>query len=196
MNDVLPQINDKHTEEGLRPLSVCLSEVTEGIGSSWQQYRVLGATRDGLADAKESVGKHPERYKPVIPGTIFYNPMRILIGSIAMLDEGEESGITSPDYVVIRCRGGILHFKFFYYWLRSDAGADFIRRLTRGAVRERMLFKRLVTGQMPLPSWPVQVKFAAQASAIEKVRTSVYEQLALLDEMSVSLLKTALNGHT
>ena len=121
--------------------------------------------------------------------------MRILIGSIAMLDEGEEPGITSPDYVVVRCNEGVLHFKFFYYWLRSTAGADFIRRLTRGAVRERMLFKRLVAGQMPLPSWAAQIEFAEQASAIEKIRASVNDQLTLLDEMSISLLKVTLNGH-
>jgi type I restriction enzyme S subunit len=196
MNDIPSRPNGNVYEATLRPLSLCVTEVTEGIGPSWSQYRVLGATREGLADAKEAVGKHPERYKPVTPGTIFYNPMRILIGSIAMLDQGEEPGITSPDYVVLRCREGLLHFKFFYYWLRSTAGADFIRRLARGAVRERMLFKRLVTGEMPVPSWSAQVEFAKQASTIEQIRASVYDQLALLDEMSISLLKETLYGRS
>ena len=49
----------------------CVHEVTEGIGDDWQKYRVLGATRAGLAPAKESVGKNPGRYKPVCQGTIF-----------------------------------------------------------------------------------------------------------------------------
>ena len=39
---------------------------------------------------------------PSDAGTIFYNPMRILRGSIAMVDEGDETGITSPDYVVLK----------------------------------------------------------------------------------------------
>ena len=62
-----------------------LTEVKAGIGKDWAKYPVMGATRDGLAPAKERPGKSPQRYKPVFPGTIFYNPMRILIGSIAFV---------------------------------------------------------------------------------------------------------------
>ena len=56
-------------------LADCLVEVTQGIGDQWKQFPVLGATRNGLAPAKEAVGKNPHRYKPVEPGTVFYNPM-------------------------------------------------------------------------------------------------------------------------
>jgi hypothetical protein len=65
-----------------------LIEVKKGIGKEWAKYPVLGATRDGVAPAKELPGKHPERYKPVTAGTVFYNPMRILIGSIAGFTTG------------------------------------------------------------------------------------------------------------
>src|SRR5207237_197336 len=101
---------------------------------------VLGATRSGLAPAKEGVGKQPQRYKPVRSGTIFYNPMRILLGSIALVDDRDTPGITSPDYVVMRGHEGVLHPVWFYHWFRSRAGAEFIKSLTRGAVRERLLF--------------------------------------------------------
>ena len=141
-------------QEGARRvrLSDCLTEVNEGVGPSWKNYRVLGATRDGLAPAKEAVGKSPERYKLAEPGTIFYNPMRILIGSIAFVDDREESGITSPDYVVFRSRPGTIHPRWFYYWLRSGYGAEFIRTLARGADRERMLFRRLAAAEIFLPT--------------------------------------------
>jgi len=59
-------------------------------------------TRSGLAPARERPGKHAERYKPVTAGTVFYNPMRILIGSIAFVDDDDEPGIMSPDYVVLK----------------------------------------------------------------------------------------------
>ena len=36
-----------------------LDEVKRGIGPSWADYPVLGATRSGLAPAKEPVGKRP-----------------------------------------------------------------------------------------------------------------------------------------
>ena len=96
----------------------------------------MGATRDGVAPAKELPGKHPERYKPVVPGTVFYNPMRILIGSIAFIDEGDEAGITSPDYVVLRGKEGVVESRWFYHWLRSPLGEQCISSLARGAVRE------------------------------------------------------------
>lgn len=96
-------------------LGDCLAEVRNGIGPNWSQYVVLGATREGLAPAKEGVGKAPERYKLVNPVTVFYNPMRILLGSIAMVDDGDATGITSPDYVVLKGRRGILDTRWFYY---------------------------------------------------------------------------------
>ncbi len=45
-------------------------------GPGRTDYLVLGATRTGLAPARERPGKHAERYKPVTAGTVFYNPMR------------------------------------------------------------------------------------------------------------------------
>lgn len=83
-------------------LGDALEEVKAGIGRDWASYPVLGATREGLAPAKEPPGKQPERYKPAFPGTVFYNPMRILIGSIAFVDDDDEPGITSLDYVALK----------------------------------------------------------------------------------------------
>jgi type I restriction enzyme, S subunit len=122
------------------------------------------------------VGKSPERYKPVEPGTIFYNPMRILIGSIAMLDEGGVSGITSPDYVVLRTRPEIVHPRWFYYWLRSRDGAVFIQTLARGAVRERMMFRRLAAAEIVMPSIEAQRRFAVEMMPLERARTATDAQ--------------------
>lgn len=161
----------------------CLIEVTQGVGSDWSHYPVLGATRDGLAPAKEPVGKAPERYKLVEPGTVFYNPMRIMIGSIAMVDEGEPTGITSPDYVVVRTRPGVLHHRFFYYWLRSSFGEEMIRSLARGAVRERMLFNRLAEGEIRLPRWCVQQQIADALAVVPRARRAAQERLAAAEAL-------------
>src|SRR5262249_50274982 len=40
-----------------RSLGEVLEEVKRGIGANWASYPVLGATRDGLAPAKERPGK-------------------------------------------------------------------------------------------------------------------------------------------
>lgn len=162
-------------------------EIKAGIGMDWAKYPVLGATREGLAPAKEPPGKNPERYKPVFPGTIFYNPMRILIGSIAYVDEGNEPGITSPDYVVFQGKDGMVDSRWFYYWLRSPLGHQTIISLARGAVRERMLFARLAKAEVELPDYPTQKKFSlvlAQAQReIASMKAAIAAQLYDLQQL-------------
>jgi type I restriction enzyme S subunit len=158
-----------------------LIEVKGGIGPNWEQYPVYGATVAGIAPAKEAPGKNAEKYKPVTPGTIFYNPMRILIGSVAYVDEATPAGITSPDYVVFRGVVGVVDTLYFYYWLRSPLGHDCVLSLARGAVRERMLFARLAEAEIDLPSYDVQVKYAALLRAAQKeadlIKATIESQL-------------------
>lgn len=176
------------------PLRDCLNEVSSGVGATWKSYLVMGATRDGIAPAKEAVGKNPERYKLVEPGTIFYNPMRILIGSIAMIDEGEEPGITSPDYVVFKTAKDTLHPRWFYYWLRSSYGQACIKSLARGAVRERMLFRRLVSAEIDVPSWESQVDIAEKLKSVAELRRLVVEQLDTINKLPGVFLRKAFEG--
>ena len=173
----------------------CLHEVTQGIGDDWRGYPVLGATRAGLAPAKEGVGKNPGRYKPVRPATIFYNPMRILLGSIAMLDEGDKPGITSPDYVVMTAVPGRLSARWFYYWFRSRYGAEFIKSMTRGAVRERLMFKRLAPTTLLLPDWSHQQAADKQLAAITQAKARLTDKLAALDHLPAALLRDAFAGN-
>ncbi len=176
------------------PLDDCLEEVSSGVGSDWARFRVVGATRAGIAPAKENLGKRPERYKLVAPGTIFYNPMRILLGSIAMIDQGEEAGITSPDYVVFKTREGILNARWLYHWLRSKGGEVFIRSLTRGAVRERMLFRRLVRAEIELPSWSAQIGAAEKMRDVRRLEEMVQQHLFLINALPAALLHRAFSG--
>jgi restriction endonuclease S subunit len=175
-------------------LADCLDEVKGGINADWRQLPVLGATRDGLAPANDSVGKYPEKYKQVTPGTVFYNPMRIMIGSIPMLDEGQAAGITSPDYVVIRPRPGVVHFKWFYYWMRSPYGEAFIKRVSRGAVRERILFRRLAPEEIEIPAWDQQEKFAARMGAVERARAAAEAQLEAAKALPAAYLRDVFDG--
>lgn len=165
-----------------------LLEVKQGIGSRWADFPVLGATRDGLAPAKEPVGKNPERYKPVTVGTVFYNPMRILIGSIAMVDEGDAPGITSPDYVALRGREGLVDSRWFYYWLRSPDGERCIASLARGAVRERMLFNRLAEGEIALPPYPVQQAASRALAELRPMKAAIEARLREIERLPQRLL--------
>jgi type I restriction enzyme S subunit len=168
-----------------------LVEVKAGVGSSWSHYPVLGATREGLAPAKEPVGKKPERYKPVVSGTVFYNPMRILIGSIAFVDDDDEPGITSPDYVVLHGKENLVDSRWFYYWLRSPYGEQCISSLARGAVRERMLFNRLSEGTISLPPYSVQVRASGALKELKSMKYAIEKQLKEINIMPSRLLSQA-----
>jgi type I restriction enzyme, S subunit len=170
-------------------LGQVLDEVKNGIGNSWKDYPVYGATRKGIALAKEPPGKNPQRYKPIISGTVFYNPMRILIGSIAFAEDDVEDGITSPDYVVLKGKEGLVNSRWFYYWLRSPLGQDCINSLARGAVRERMLFNRLAEGNIDLPNYTVQEKAAEALQNLKQVRANLnmqFQEIAALPNRLLS----------
>jgi type I restriction enzyme S subunit len=168
-----------------------LDEVKHGIGASWADHPVLGATREGLAPAKEQPGKMAPKYKPVTPGTVFYNPMRILIGSIAFVDEDDAPGITSPDYVALRGKPGLVDSRWFYYWLRSHLGAQCILSLARGAVRERMLFNRLADGKIDLPGHEAQEKASRALRELKPLQRALKSKLAEIDLLPQKILAQA-----
>jgi type I restriction enzyme S subunit len=172
-------------------LGEVLEEVKKGIGETWADYPVLGATRGGLAPAKEPPGKQPQRYKPVFCGTVFYNPMRILIGSIAFVDDDDEPGITSPDYVALQGKAGLVDSRWFYYWLRSPYGEQCINSLARGAVRERMLFNRLAEGSILLPPYQEQLRVSKALATLKPVKYALQEQLSDLNKIPERLLAQA-----
>jgi type I restriction enzyme, S subunit len=180
-----------HPDAAAVKLGEVLEEVARGIGAEWSRYPVLGATRDGLAPAKEPVGKAPERYKLVSPRTVFYNPMRIMIGSIAMVDDGDAAGITSPDYVVLKGREGRVHSRWFYYWLRSPYGKRCIESLARGAVRERMLFSRLADGEMVLPPYSEQEAAGDVLGPIREIRAASTLRLKEIAMLPTRMLRLA-----
>jgi type I restriction enzyme S subunit len=177
-------------------LGDCLTETKHGVGPDWSKYPVLGATRGGLAPAKEGVGKAPERYKLVDPVTVFYNPMRILLGSIAMVDEGNMTGITSPDYVVVKGRPDILDTRWFYYWFRSTHGAHLIDSLSRGAVRERILFNRLAAGEIEIPDYETQLRVSERMKQVKPIVEIIAKELQTIDALPSAILREVFTGAT
>lgn len=169
-------------------LGEVLCEVRHGIGSRWADYPVLGATRQGLAPAKEQPGKQASKYKPAFPGTVFYNPMRILIGSIAYVDDDDRPGITSPDYVALQGKPGEVDSRWFYYWLRSPLGVRCITSLARGAVRERMLFNRLADGEIALPDFSVQERASLALKELKHLRHELQRKIAEIDLLPQKVL--------
>ena len=117
--------------------------------------------------------------------------MRILIGSIAFVDDDDEPGITSPDYVALQGKAGLVDSRWFYYWLRSPYGEHCINSLARGAVRERMLFNRLAEGSILLPTYPEQLRASKALATLKPVKFAIQEQLNELNKIPERLLALA-----
>src|SRR5690606_24343585 len=79
-----------------------------------------------------------------------YNPMRINIGSIGVVRDDTQQGITSPDYVVFYCGPDLLP-EYVYHYLRSEAGRHEINLKTKGSVRFRLYFEQLSKIKIPVP---------------------------------------------
>lgn len=120
---------------------------TEVIGNLYRGKRKIGVSNEnGITELRTMKDTDLERYKVVDKKSFIYNPMRINVGSIGLY-EGNESAITSPDYVVFRTikypENYLLHF------LKSPKGISEIRTNTKGSVRERLYFSNLSNINVP-----------------------------------------------
>lgn len=164
-----------------------LIERKKGVGDQWKAFRLIGVTRSGIDLPKDPIGKSPGRYKLVRPGTIVYNPMRILLGSIGVMKPNEQPGIISPDYVVFETNSETLDPFFFFGWLKSRRGIEFIQQETRGAVRQRLKLSVLSRLEVDFPCVDIQrsrgvtlLKSLSALSQAEDLAKSQQQEIAKL----------------
>ena len=172
----------------------CLEEIKDRVGEDWDRFPMYGATTNGLAPAKDPVGKNPQRYKLLKPGTVFYNPMRIMIGSVAVVEDDIPAGITSPDYVAVTAKAGTLDWRWFYYWMRSPYGRLMIQATSRGAVRERILFNRLKVAEIDIPEWQTQLETSSKLFKTNKLIEKLEDLIPKFSTLSNQLLLRAFSG--
>jgi len=111
-----------------------------------------------------------------------------------MVDECDATGITSPDYVVVKGRPGVLDTRWFYYWFRSPHGAHLVESLSRGAVRERILFNRLAAGEIDIPDYEIQLRSSERMKQVKPVVERIREELATLDALPSAILRRVFAG--
>jgi type I restriction enzyme S subunit len=120
-------------------------------------------------------------YKKVGHQDIAFNPSRINVGSIALLDDAA-GGAVSPMYTVVRCKAG-LRPAFLLNYLRSEVGQAEIRRRCEGAVRFMLKYNDLCRIEIPLPSPEEQDRLLAlmdEADALRKLRAQAESRTAQL----------------
>jgi type I restriction enzyme M protein len=198
---ILTSVLNKMKNAPLVPLGDLTVECDERIGDAYSpDVRLVGVTNvNGITAPKTPIGKDPQKYKRVGLGDLVYNPMRINVGSIGVATKADHTGITSPDYVVFRCRKGLLP-EYVFHFLRSEAGQNAITRKTRGSVRFRLYYDRLATILIPVAEGPIQeelVKLCREnldlLGAVERSRDAATQCLSAILRESFMLSHTPAN---
>src|SRR5690606_7381662 len=119
--------------------------------------------------------KNVTNYKIVKRGEFAYNPSRINIGSIALL-ENFNIGIISTMYVVFKVRDG-LNANYFNCLIQLKSFNDNIKKWSSGSVRETLNFEDLSLFKYRIPSLAEQQKIADFLSVIDESIDKVNEQI-------------------
>lgn len=126
--------------------------------------RVLSVTNSfGFVEQQKLFGrklasKDISSYKVIERGDFAYNPARINVGSIVLLEDFD-GGIISPMYAAFRCLDG-LDKRFFRYWLGGHSFRVQMLASLRGSVREVLSFRGMGQMRIKLPPLEEQEKIA------------------------------------
>lgn len=126
--------------------------------------RVLSVTNSlGFVEQQKLFGrklasKDISAYKVIERGDFAYNPARINVGSIVLLEDFD-GGIISPMYAAFRCLDG-LDKRFFRYWLGGHGFRVQMLASLRGSVREVLSFRGMGQMRIKLPPLEEQEKIA------------------------------------
>lgn len=141
---------------------------------------------------QEVASNDTSNYKVVYKDEFAYNPARINVGSIAMLEKFE-IGILSPMYVVFKCLEKVDNC-FFRYWLESHNFTGVLHRYLSGSVRETLSFNDMKTMHIFLPTLAEQKKIAQVLSACDKEIELLKSKFQCLKTQKKGLMQRLLNG--
>ena len=131
-------------------------------------------------------------YKIVKKGNFAYNPSRINIGSIALL-ESYEIGILSPMYVVFECLKNSDN-RFLKFWFQSHNFIGNLYKYLAGSVRKSLNFKDMKTISIKLPNLNEQQKIAEVLAACDDEINLLNLKLENLKKQKQDLMQKLLSG--
>ena len=167
--------------------------------SNLQVKKVLSVTNSkGFINQFEQFGRElassdVSNYKIVSKGQFAYNPSRVNVGSIDLLQDSE-IGILSPMYIVFETKKDYLSSKFLYYHLKSNSFLVRIPTYVQGSVRDTLSFKALSEMEFFIPNIKKQKKITKILDTAHQ-ELKLYEQkLQLLQAQKKTLMQKLLTG--
>jgi type I restriction enzyme, S subunit len=132
-------------------------------------------------------------YKIVRQGQFGFNPSRVNVGSIAMLEEDIE-GALSPMYVIFETVDGKLLPEYMKQFIKSSWFIGHVRCLTQGSVRDSLSFDALEQIRIFAPSIDEQKRIADTLSAIDKEIKLLEQKRDSLKKQKKGLMQKLLTG--
>lgn len=152
---------------------------------------------EGIIKTKNAAKDKAEKYKILEKDCFAYNPYRINVGSIALLEENIK-GLISPAYVVFKPKPKSIIPQLLLMFLKSSEGLRQIKIHARGTVRQALRFTDLCKIKLSLPDYNEQIKFFKRIVETEKttkqLTTEFTHQLDLVKQLRQAYLKDAMLG--
>lgn len=138
------------------------------------EFPILGVTnREGVyLNITEKGETFNQPYKKVKSGELAYNPYRVNVGSIGLIEQEYDGYFISPAYIVFGVKEEKqyeLLKEYLYLVLSSDWYNPILRAATSGSVRQNLTFDLLSELEIPLPN-------------LEKQQAIVNEWLSLKEQ--------------
>lgn len=149
--DIIPTGKSKYEKLGLS-----IEPSGENINPSdfpEERFNILGVNnKTGVFFNEQLYGKQiKQKYIRVRAGDIVYNPHRVNVGSIGIVDKENEGGLVSNIYVVFRSINSEMPAEYICSVLKSPEYLQIIGQFdTRGAVRANLNYEQLSRINVPV----------------------------------------------
>lgn len=152
---------------------------------------------DGIIPTKNAAEDKAEKYKILEKDCFAYNPYRINVGSIALLEE-DIKGLISPAYVVFKPKPKSIIPQLLLMFLKSPEGLRQIKIHARGAVRQALRFADLCKIEISLPDYDEQIEFFKKITETEitsnQLTAAFTRQLHYVVQLRQAFMKEAIQG--
>ncbi len=155
------------------------------------EFNILGVSnKEGVyLNITEKGREFNQAYKKVRAGELTYNPYRVNVGSIGIIQDEYDGDFISPAYPVFGVREGLLA-EYLFLVLKSDWFNPTLRAATTGAVRENLTYSLLENLEIPFPNIKTQEKIVRQYKALQKKKADIEKQLnSFKEEIKNEILK-------
>lgn len=155
------------------------------------------SNEEGITISKYAAEDKAEDYKVIEKGCFAYNPYRVNVGSIALMQK-EKKGLISPAYVVFKTKPNSIVPELLLKFLKSPEGLRQIKQNARGTVRQALRFEDLCKIEISLPEYEEQIKLYNNLELTQNkcdiISSEYTHQLDLLKKLRQQILQDAVQG--